>query len=207
MYDKSKPDDTGRTPVAQRMAEDWEDKYARERGIFTDTDRKYLFHVKKYENRPEAQSRRRGAIRERAVNGIRDLFYLPMIDEDQWADIFDELAESDAPTGGLRWSVSRLIAFLHESDKVTHEWLEETIAAGIDEAEESMSEKYRDGGASVDIDPPKKYDLNELEDQIDGGNAEKLSPVEVGVLVKAGRVDPNELAKLDTGDPSPWDRI
>jgi hypothetical protein len=201
------PDDTTNTPSPADYAtvatgEGWPESYQRPRGIFTDVDRQFLWGVKEYDSRVTT-SERRGGIRDRAVEGLRDLNYLTFLDDGQREDVFEKL-EAETPEGQLRVGVSALIEFLYRGLDADVEWMEETIAHGIQRAEAERDEADRYGSRTVDVDIEVShgYDLDRLERIVEKGRAPTLTEAEIGALVRGNRVDADNLSELQRHDRS-----
>lgn len=176
----------------------------RDRGILTDVDRRFLTGFKDYNNRPQ-RSERRGIIRDRIVNAILDLSYLSSLDEGFRGRVLTRLDE-ETDRGELRKSMAALVEFLHLGTDEDIEWFEETIALGIINAQRELQDVERTfytgerlaAGVDVDIDITRGYDVDEIEERFRAGRGNTLTPAEVGVLVREGRVETDELVALDS---------
>lgn len=179
-----------------------EEEWNRPRGIYTGTDRKFLWGVKEYTDRPVSRSNRRGEIRERTINSLRDLLYLSLIDDERRERIFDEVNETTDP-GELRDAVASLIEFLYLGLDDREKWLTETVTDGVANAlhAETSPGTYGFPSVDVDIDTEKGYNLDELEERLRDGYAHTLTAAEVGALVKMGRVDREDLEELAQNEP------
>lgn len=176
----------------------------RERGILTDVDRQFLLGVKDYKTRQQ-NSERRGIIRDRIVNAIRDLSYFSKLDEDYRQRVFSAV-ENETGRGELRESVAALIQFLYLGIDADLEWFEETIAHGISNAERELQNDGTyypgssvDAGVNVDIEVTRGYDVDEIEERLRAGQDHTLTPAEVGVLVREGRIDDEDIWDLSGG--------
>jgi hypothetical protein len=179
----------------QKVAEEWDEKHARGRGIFTEKDRKYLWRIKQYDDSPSSLSKRRKAIEKRTTDGIRDLYYLPMIEDYKQDHIVENLENPHPEIGTFRDAIAGLIHFAYRNMDYDERWLEQTIQAGIIEA---LGFSDRVGGdATVEIDVNDGYDLDKLESMLDE-NPEALTPAEIGYLAKDGRLDPEEIEDLES---------
>lgn len=184
--------------VSDLMAGDWEEKYERPRGMLTDTDRKFLRGVVEYSHENTAINRRKD-IRGRVENGILDLFYLTMLEDRDREKVFDALSSTEP--GELRSAVASLIQFIYLGLNGDDEWLEETLVHGIENAEYdrgSDDELYGQTKVEADITVSKGYNVEEIEERFRSGREHTLTPAEVGVLVRSGRVAPDELPALDS---------
>lgn len=188
---------------AEMMRDDeyWEENYERPRGMFTDTDRRYLWGAVDYAHR-QTESVRRQDIRERAVNGIRDLLYLGMLQDRDRRMVFEELEEER----DLRSAVTSLIEFLYVGLDGDLEWFEETLAHGISNAESKQRPDdvtyYAggevDAGVDVDITVREGFNVDRIERQLREGEGHTLTPTEIGVLVREGRLNEGDLHLLDS---------
>lgn len=198
-------DDDRLTPAeaaALAEGEEWPESMERDRGILTDIDRQFIWGTKTYDNKVTRSERRR-TIRNRFEDGIRDLSYLTMLSERDRGKVVSSIQEAGSP-GELRSAIANLISFLYlELDDV--EWFEETVAHGISNAEGELLDgetTYYTGsslGADVDVDIEVRrgYNVDEIEERLRAGEEHTLTPAEVGVLVREGRVDPDDLETLD----------
>jgi hypothetical protein len=176
-----------------------EEEAKRARGMLTDTDREYLWGVKTFPDTPGGasnRSHRRADIRGRVIDTLLDLSYLSMLEDGQPEKIMQSLDEN---TDGreLRDSVSALVEFLYQNVDQPERWIELAVSAGIGHAIEGPNDSY--GGANVDVeidvDPP--IDLAELEQEL-RERPHNLTAQEVGILVREGRVDGDDLENLTT---------
>lgn len=179
--------------------EEWPETFERPRGIYTDVDRQFLWGVKEYDSRVTT-SERRGGIRDRTVEGLRDLSYLRFLDDGQREDVIENI-KAAAPEGELRESVSALIEFLYRGMDGDEGWLEEAIAHGIEraEAERDKVDRYGMSTVDVDIEVAHGHNLDRLKRTVEDGKAHTLTPAEVGALVRSGRVDADDLQELQAG--------
>lgn len=197
-------DDLTAEDVSWLPIEEWGEKYERPRGMLAKVDRQFLWGLKEYAH-DSTVSDRRGDIRERVGNGLLDLFYLTKLTERSRNRIFNNLEERGG-SRKLRESVAALVQFLYLGVDGDLEWVEETIALGISNAEKKhrdddttyYSGASADAGVNVDIEVTRGYDVDEIEDRFRSGGANSLTPAEVGVLVRQGRVQPDELPALDS---------
>jgi hypothetical protein len=206
-------EDTDRRNLSGSELRPTADKDGRERGnaFLTKAQREYLLGEKEYANPTTATATRR-KIRNRVKSGLVDLYYLRLIPDTERERIFhgdDSVPEIDgieeiAGAGDLRESLVSLIQFVYLGTDSDIEWLEESIKLGVESAEER---KHNNGkpdhrpsnnvaGADVEIDVTR-YDVDEIEQRFRGDKPHSLSATEVGVLVRQGRVDPEDLHTLD----------
>jgi len=190
--------------VTAWVEENWEDEHERPRGILTDTDRQFLWGVKEYDSKVTTSERRR-AIRERVEHSLRDLSYLMKLEEFQREKVFDSL-EGDTRTGELRSAVATLIQFLYHGLDGDIEWFEETIAHGISNAENDLRDDdttyyaggEADAGVDVDINVRRGFNVDRIERQLRSGEGHTLTPTEIGVLAREGRLGEGDVHTLDS---------
>jgi hypothetical protein len=184
------------------MADDeyWKENYKRQRGFLTDTDRRYLWGAIEYSQR-QTDSRRRKDIRDRMTHGLRDLSYLMFLGERDNEKLFDAIDEAE-----LRSSLSTLIRWLYRHLDGDLEWFEQTIAQAISNAENDLRDDdityYAggevSGGIDVDIEVRKGFNVDRIERQLRSGEGHTLTPTEIGVLVREGRLKEGDLHLLDS---------
>ena len=204
MSDDNKDLPTPEDYAALAKGDEWPESFERERGIYTDVDRQFLWGLKDYGSRV-AKSERRSRIRDRTKHGLRDLAYLMFLDEPLRKAIVDGI-HTEAPEGSLRDSFAALVEFLYLEldDPVT--WLENGVRDGVVRGlDKSLdSDVYGFNDAQVSIQPEPGLDLDQLEATLRSGYAHTLTTGEVGALVRSGRVEPDDLEEL-AGDPSPYE--
>jgi hypothetical protein len=177
------------------------DRFGGERGMLTDTDRRFLWGTKTYPSKVTRSERRR-AIRGRVEYTLLDLIHLTMLEDDQRERVFEALGEYDP--GALRSSVASLIEFLYLGLDGDTAWLNETVAHGIHNAEKRLQDDdttyYQVQNpfmVNVSIEIDRGYNVDEIENRFRAGGGDTLTPTEVGILVKAGRIEPDEVAELE----------
>lgn len=191
--------------IASAMVEEnWETEYKRPRGIFTNTDRRFLWGFKEYKNE-ETSINRRKEIRNRAVNGIQDLSYLTMLEDRDRDRVFEALnsqSESiETHSRSVNSVVSSFIEFIYLGIGKDKDRLEKVLAQGIRNAEftPSTSEVMHQGAlmeVSVDIDIDRGYDAEAIQERYERGEGDQLTPAEIGVLVREGFLEPDDLEEL-----------
>lgn len=206
MTDDSTEEDT-LTPseaVGEWVADEWEERYERPRGMLTDTDRKFLWGNVEYKHQNTGINRRKD-IRGRVENGVLDLFYLTMLEDRDRERIFEEL-EANTDPGELRSAIAGLVHFLYLGLDGDLEWFEETLVHGIGNAEYTLGKegtRYGQAEVNADITVSHGYNVDEIESRYQAGRGNTLTPAEIGVLVRAGRLDPGDFEKLRTDGPDP----
>lgn len=201
--DSTIPEDYGRLAAGTLPEDRYDELFSRPRGIFTDTDRKYLWGIKEEYAHKETESARRSDIRERVINAVLDMSLLRVISDKGRETIFTELADGAMEP---RTAVESFIWFIYLGMDTDEEWLESTLANGISNAEED----YREGegyhgptNVDVEIEVGERYDTGEIYQRFKRFGADSLAPAELGVLVRAGGLDEEELASLAEGDEWP----
>lgn len=166
----------------------------RPRGIFTKVDREFIIGDKSYEYK-QSESNRRQKIRERVTNGIVDFQLLNWISDREQEKLFD-----DIPTDQLHDYLVSLIAFVYRGIGQNCEMIEEVVQKAIFqvETENEPRSEYRGGIAdvSVSIEIEQGYDVNKIYERFQQDQSSQLTPAEVGVLVRAGILDENEIEQL-----------
>lgn len=179
----------------------------RPRGFLTDRDRQYLWGQKKYEKQASALSQCRQDIRQRTENGLLDLAYLHRLEEGQAKQIYRSLDEN-AESWEFRKAVASLIEFIYSNVNQPERWIENAVEGGIaDAVQPNDSGRWGLTNVTATITIEEPYDVDELEAEFRETGGEALTAEEVGVLVRTGRVEPSDLAELETemGDNHPGD--
>lgn len=170
----------------------------RPRGILSQTDREYLCGQKEYKH-AQSEANRRQKIRERISNGLQDFSMIWwLLNADERDQIFDEM---DSET--LFECLSGMIAFSYLGLGKDDDRLEEVVNRGVylganyDPTDRSMG-KATDVNTSIDIeyDP----DIDELYERLQNGQGDQLTPAEIGVLVREGKLEQSDLAQLQSED-------
>ena len=169
----------------------------RPRGILSGTDRKYLCGLKEYAQ-PQTDANRRQDIRERVVNGLEDFALLSLfLEREERIKVFEELGEE-----GTEEAIASMVSFAYlglEQDRPRfEECLERGIMAGANTSKLLRSAgRATDVAVSIDVkydpDPDKLYRRFQ--------NGKDLTDAEIGVLVRSGRLDGNDLSKFEDSRP------
>ena len=174
----------------------------RPRGILSPTDREYLSGQTEYEH-PQSESNRKQAIRERVVNAFQDFLLLTlMLSEQERHKIFhEEIPEKQE-------SLASIISFLYLGLEEDVGALERKIEEGIYRGA-NLSKMGRWSGEVADVDAAinieRRPDRSEIIQKFEQGNTEELTPAEVGILVRSGYLDGEDLDELeDTSLPYPF---
>lgn len=170
----------------------------RPRGILSPTDREYLCGLKEYAQ-PQTDANRRQDIRERVVNGVEDFALLSLfLDEDQRGKVFEKLGEDEAEE-----AIASMVAFAYLGLKQDRPRFEQCLEHGILQAA-NRDKIFRSAGratdADVSISVEYEPDPDKLYRQFEDGK--KLTDAEIGVLVRSGRFDLDDLAMLDDSSQS-----
>lgn len=174
-------------------------EFDRPRGVFTPTDRQFLSGFKEYEHRQSATNRRQG-IRERTEHALRDFRLLEWVDSNERAKIFDSI-----PPGELHDSVAHLIAFLYRGLDGEVNPIEQMIRSGIymGAQQTTAADSRPEGASEVTVDIDVEYgDARAIYDRLqdDPEYADRLTPTEIGVLVRADMLDEKEYRRLASGE-------
>jgi hypothetical protein len=164
----------------------------RPRGILSPTDRDYLCGLKEYAQ-PQTDANRRQDIRERVENGLKDFALLWMLLEpDERKKVFEELGED-----GTDEVIESMVTFAYlgiDQDTIR---LEECIERGV-LAAANADKLFRSAGratdADVSIDIEYNPDAEKLYRRFEDGA--QLSDAEVGVLVRSGKLDSDDIEVL-----------
>lgn len=188
------------------IAEDWEERYKRPRGILTDTDRQFLWGVKEYPHQT-TEANRRQDIRQRVENGILDLGYLDKIDPGDRGRIIGDLRE-DTGVGEFHSAVATLIEFLYlglGGDSNAVDTIEDMVQSGVLHGAETGGKEFlrseEVGDVTVTIEIERVPDADELYRKYKESDADSLSSTEIGILVRAGKLTPEDLEDLDWTSP------
>lgn len=169
----------------------------RPRGILSKTDRKYLAGLKDYKHE-QSELNRKQEIRQRTENSLRDFALLTnYLDTEQKEKIFSSFEEDE-----LEELLSIVLMFIYEGTGRDIHQLEEIIKSGLmSDISLSTSEPHITDvkSMSVDIDIEMEPNIDEVYDRFKQGKV--LSPEEIGLLVRHGRLSTEELQDLDKSDP------
>jgi hypothetical protein len=174
----------------------YEQAVNRERGLFTKSDREFLLGGKEYDYEQSAINKRRD-IRNRLQEGVTDLQFLQKITPSERAKFFKSIDK-----GALHESVATFIAFLYSGLNGNVEAIEQIVESALFKAERGGVEGYEGGARDVDvsIDLIREYDANEIYRRFKRSGGDDLTPAEIGVLVREGRLSPEEYEQLAWGE-------
>lgn len=164
----------------------------RPRGILSPTDREYLCGLKEYAQ-PQSDANRRQDIRKRIQNGLKDFVLLSLLfEEDERKKIFDELGEESTED-----AIISMVAFAYLGLEEDRPRFESMIEKGILQAE-NLDTLFQSAGRATDADVSISVeynpDVDKLYRRFEAGK--ELSDAEIGVLVREGRLDDEEITQL-----------
>lgn len=178
----------------------------RPRGMFAPIDRKYILGQREYSHK-QARYKRRQEIQTRFKNTLTDFNLLPHLDDTLTKNIYNEYPDGVKLTQFNRHMASLLAFWLNhpEIDGDTNKLaklVEQTIRH-----HEIMYREYSDyldakitgvTSVSVDIDIDYEPPLSKIEEK----DKNELTNEEIGLLIRSGRVDPDELDEfVESSDP------
>lgn len=177
---------------------------SRARGILSTTDREYLSGQKEYEH-PQSEANRKQDIRERVINAFQDFLILTlMLSEKERKKIFnDEISEKL-----LQHSLESMVSFVYLGLEEDIEELEKIIEIGVYSGA-NLSKIGNWSGEVVDVDTSidleRRPDRSEVIQKLEQGKTDQLTPAEIGILVRSGQLDKDDLDELeDTSIPYPF---
>lgn len=168
----------------------------RPRGILSQTDREYLCGLKEYAQ-PQTDANRRQEIRERVRNGMKDFVLLVFgLPEKQREQIFETLEEEDELADVLGLMVTFVYLGLDNERPRFETCLERAILQA-----ENLDKLFQSAGRATDVDVSLSVEYNPDIDRLVGRlhRGDELTAAEIGALVKAGRLDPDNLEQLEEG--------
>ena len=176
----------------------------RDRGILSNTDREFLFDKKEYKHKQSALNRKRD-IRNRVANALQDFILLnTLISGAEIEKIFNHEMDDD----NLDKSLRNMISFVYNGIDHDRGRLEDIISKGVRDAINKHKTDQKGGEAthvSTIIDIERTPDVDELYDKLQEGKTDQLSNGEVGALIRSGKLDSDDVAKLEESDePFSW---
>ena len=171
----------------------------RPRGILSGTDREYLCGLRDYSHQ-QSELNRRQAIRERTVNALKDfnLLWL-LLEETEWDKVFEAFETEE-----LNDTFAAMLSFMYlgigqDPDRM-EKILEHGLYLGANYSTSGRwSGKANDVDVSIDIDYDP--DIEALYERVEAGEGEQLTPGEIGALVQSGKLEPDDLKKLEKTGP------
>lgn len=188
----------------------------RPRGLLSHDDRLFVAGMKEFEwQQSESNARRR--VIERIANGFLDFNLLRWLSQPEGEDVLEELGEDD-----LHRAVASLITFVYQASGRDADALSSIIESGVLHGENTELGKgpakpnsmhpHSGGASSVDvsIQIDRNPDVNRIYEQYQENGGGSLTPKEIGVLVREGRLDAKDLDNLSaglglSGPPDPGD--
>lgn len=190
-------DELDREKVTEKLARAAEEIFSepetdRTRGLFTESDRQFLLGEKEYEYEQSSINKRRD-IRNRIHHTFLDFKFLRYLSESERDKLFSELDLREVHEG-----VSDLIAFVYAGTDGNVHAIEEIVKSGLSKAEVGGFAGYKGGvrNVEVDIELTFEHDVEEIYKRFKQTGGRDLTPAEVGVLVREGRLDPDEYEQL-----------
>ena len=170
----------------------------RPRGILSGTDREYLCGLKEYAQ-PQTDANRRQDIRERVINGLEDFALLTLfLEREEREKVFEELGEE-----GTEEVITSMVAFanlgLDQDRPRFEECLERGIMSGANH-DKLLRSAGRATNIDVSIDVEYNPDPDKLYRRFEDGK--ELTDAEVGVLVRSGLLDAEDIAEIEDSKPS-----
>lgn len=172
----------------------------RPRGILSKADREYLCGLKDYAH-AQSEANRKQDIRERIENALKDFTYLwLLLDEEERA-----LALSQMGDEAVTESFVSIVTFMYLSLDADLTRLEGVIEDGV-----LVGANFDTSGrwagkateADVDIDVDYDPDVEVLSQKLEEGNIDQLTPAEIGVLARAGKIEEQHLSQIEESEPS-----
>ena len=162
----------------------------RPRGILSPTDREYLCGLKEYAQ-PQTDANRRQAIRERVGNGLKDFLLLgQLLETAEREKVFEELGPEETDD-----VLSAMFAFAYLGwDQLR---LKACIERGILQGE-NVDKLFQSSGRATNVDVSISVehnpDIEKLHQRLENGR--ELTDAEIGALVRAGKVDREDIEEL-----------
>jgi len=178
-----------------RRLEMWKDSdidgQERPRGILSKTDREYLFGLKDYENE-QSEANRRQDIRDRIKNSLKDFKIIwALLEENDRDQVFRSI-----DTESVDDSIEAMVSFIYLGLDGDIPRMEEAIKRGILAGENARSEgetKQVDVSINIDHYP----DVEAAKEKMQNHPLVELTVEEIGVLAKAGELDPSHIKKMN----------
>jgi microsomal dipeptidase-like Zn-dependent dipeptidase len=190
--DESEQSDESEGPRSQCVPVD------RPRGILSNTDREYLCGQRSYAHQ-QSEANRKQEIRERIANGLQDFILLWLLLPE------DELKQTitDIELFTLGGSLSAMMAFAYQSLDGDLGELENYVERGIYfgsnwNKEDGWANSVADVKASIHLE--RNPNIDQLYARFKQGSASQLTPTEIGLLVRSGKLSEDELQSIADDD-------
>jgi hypothetical protein len=185
-------DDAERSGIDSVIEQLQQRHLGRDRGLFTTTDREFLLGIKQYDHEQSKINKRRD-IRSRIGDGLIDLQLLDRISNSDRDKIFSQLEH-----GEIHESIARLVAFVYTGLDGNTSAIEQMVESGLFKAERGGITGYSGGARDVDvtINLTLEYDVEDIYQRFERGYSDYLTPAEIGVLVREGRLKPEDYEEL-----------
>jgi hypothetical protein len=168
----------------------------RPRGILSQTDREYLCGLKEYAQ-PQTDANRRQDIRERVLNGMQDFVMLVFgLPEKEREKIFETLEAHDE----LEDVLGMMVAFVYLGLDKERPRFETVLERAILQAE-NLDKLFQSAGRATEVDVALSVEYNPDIDRLVGRleRGDELTAAEIGAVVKAGRLEPEQLDEIQNG--------
>lgn len=163
----------------------------RSRGILSKTDREYLLGLKDYENK-QSEANRRQDIRNRIKNSLQDFKIIwASLEEHDRNQVFSSLDDKTVDE-----SIEDIISFIYLGISQDIPRIEKAIKRGILAGENVNSEedtKQIDVSINIDYYP----DVEATKKKLQNIPLADFTVEEIGVLAKAGELDPSHIEKMN----------
>lgn len=176
----------------------------RPRGILSKVDREFLCGQKEYEH-SQSEANRRQDIRERVSNSLQDFVLLAfLLSEDEREQLIQQINPED-----LDIELSAMISFMYLCIDQDEDHLEKIIERGVlwganDQRGSRWSGEATEVETSIDI--TYNPNVDQIYDKYTEGDTEHLTPAEIGVLVRSGKLTAEDLDRLKITGRNPFDR-
>lgn len=172
----------------------------RPRGILSPTDREYLCGLKDYSH-SQTELNRRQSIRERTIEGIRDFNYLwLLLEESEWKKVIEAFEIEELNTAFSSMLASMYIGIDQDTGR-----MEDIVERGLYlGANYDTSDRWtgKANNVTVEIDIDYEPDVDRLYERIEKGEGAQLTSAEIGALVRAGKIDSEDLSELESNTDS-----
>ena len=166
----------------------------RPRGVLSKVDREFMLGLKDYAHK-QSRANRRQTIRERVEHSLYDFtllwLILPPLERNR---VLDAMDDTDATA-----SVEALITFAYLSVDQNVTELERRIENGVLAGASYDPEGKEDGkvtNVSASLDIEYQPGIDELKTKLQE-QSDELTPEEIGILVRTGEIDPEDLEALE----------